>query len=316
MYLHGVDGSACGAVRGHRHRRADHHPCGEASLGRVVDLLGQPLDGKRPGGRLRSLPDPPARTRVRGSAHGRRLSGRAQGHRSPGTLRQRREDRPLRRRWGSERQFSSRSSSETSPRCTEVIRCSLASAKDARGTISTLEMSESGVLSSTALVFGQMDQPPGARLRVGLTGLTIAELRDRGQDVLLFIDNIFRFVQAGSGYRLCLNGCLPPSVTSRHWRRRWDAFRSGSHRRPAVRSPRFRPSTCLLMTRRTPRRRRRSLTSMRRLCSALHCGPRHLPRRRSSGVVLEDPGSQRSRRAALPRRPRCAGSAPAVPRSA
>src|SRR6478752_1274666 len=63
-----------------------------------------------------------------------------------------------------------------------------------------LEMKESGVINKTALVFGQMNEPPGARLRVGLSGLTMAEyFRDQlGQDVLLFIDNIFRFVQAGS----------------------------------------------------------------------------------------------------------------------
>ncbi|HXE81380.1 MAG TPA: F0F1 ATP synthase subunit beta, partial [Vicinamibacterales bacterium] len=62
-----------------------------------------------------------------------------------------------------------------------------------------LEMQESGVMDKVALVYGQMNEPPGARLRVGLSGLTMAEyFRDEGQDVLLFIDNIFRFVQAGS----------------------------------------------------------------------------------------------------------------------
>ncbi|MEK9196568.1 MAG: F0F1 ATP synthase subunit beta, partial [Patescibacteria group bacterium] len=61
------------------------------------------------------------------------------------------------------------------------------------------EMKESGVLDKTSLVFGQMNEPPGARLRVGLSGLTIAEgFRDQGKDVLLFIDNIFRFTQAGA----------------------------------------------------------------------------------------------------------------------
>src|SRR5438874_7799294 len=60
-------------------------------------------------------------------------------------------------------------------------------------------MKESGVIDKTMLVFGQMNEPPGARLRVGLSGLTMAEyFRDQGQDVLLFIDNIFCFVQAGS----------------------------------------------------------------------------------------------------------------------
>ena len=62
------------------------------------------------------------------------------------------------------------------------------------------EMKESGVIEKTAMVFGQMNEPPGARMRVALAGLTIAEyFRDvEGQDVLLFIDNIFRFTQAGS----------------------------------------------------------------------------------------------------------------------
>lgn len=76
-----------------------------------------------------------------------------------------------------------------------------------------LEMKHSGVLNKTALVFGQMNEPPGARLRVGLTALTLAEyFRDQeGQDVLLFIDNIFRFVQAGSEVSALL-GRMPSAV--------------------------------------------------------------------------------------------------------
>jgi F-type H+-transporting ATPase subunit beta len=74
------------------------------------------------------------------------------------------------------------------------------------------EMEESGVIKNTALVFGQMNEPPGARLRVGLSGLTIAEgFRDQGKDVLLFIDNIFRFTQAGSEVSALL-GRLPSAV--------------------------------------------------------------------------------------------------------
>ncbi len=74
------------------------------------------------------------------------------------------------------------------------------------------EMKESGVLKNTALVFGQMNEPPGARQRVGLTGLTIAEsFRDQGADVLLFIDNIFRFTQAGSEVSALL-GRMPSAV--------------------------------------------------------------------------------------------------------
>ncbi len=75
-----------------------------------------------------------------------------------------------------------------------------------------LEMKESGVINKTALVYGQMTEPPGARLRVGLTGLTVAEyFRDSGQDVLLFIDNIFRFTQAGSEVSALL-GRMPSAV--------------------------------------------------------------------------------------------------------
>ena len=79
------------------------------------------------------------------------------------------------------------------------------------------EMTESGVISKTAMVFGQMNEPPGARMRVGLSGLTMAEYfrdvkhQDVGQDVLLFIDNIFRFTQAGSEVSALL-GRMPSAV--------------------------------------------------------------------------------------------------------
>src|ERR671937_802780 len=75
-----------------------------------------------------------------------------------------------------------------------------------------LEMQESGVMDKVAMCYGQMNEPPGARLRVGLSGLTMAEyFRDQGQDVLLFIDNIFRFVQAGSEVSALL-GRMPSAV--------------------------------------------------------------------------------------------------------
>src|SRR6266508_3680465 len=75
-----------------------------------------------------------------------------------------------------------------------------------------IEMQEAGVLDKVALVYGQMNEPPGARLRVGLSGLTMAEyFRDQGQDVLLFIDNIFRFTQAGSEVSALL-GRMPSAV--------------------------------------------------------------------------------------------------------
>jgi F-type H+/Na+-transporting ATPase subunit beta len=75
-----------------------------------------------------------------------------------------------------------------------------------------LEMTESEVIDKVALVYGQMNEPPGARLRVGLSGLTMAEyFRDQGQDVLFFVDNIFRFVQAGSEVSALL-GRMPSAV--------------------------------------------------------------------------------------------------------
>ncbi|MGZ6642826.1 MAG: F0F1 ATP synthase subunit beta [Solirubrobacteraceae bacterium] len=75
-----------------------------------------------------------------------------------------------------------------------------------------LEMKEAGVIDKTILVFGQMNEPPGARMRVALSGLTMAEyFREQGQDVLLFIDNIFRFVQAGSEVSALL-GRMPSQV--------------------------------------------------------------------------------------------------------
>jgi len=74
------------------------------------------------------------------------------------------------------------------------------------------EMTESGVIKNTSLVFGQMNEPPGARLRVALSGLTIAEnFRDKGSDVLLFVDNIFRYTQAGAEVSALL-GRLPSAV--------------------------------------------------------------------------------------------------------
>jgi F-type H+-transporting ATPase subunit beta len=74
------------------------------------------------------------------------------------------------------------------------------------------EMEESGVIAKTALVYGQMNEPPGARLRVALAGLTMAEyFREQGQDVLVFIDNMFRFVQAGSEVSALL-GRMPSAV--------------------------------------------------------------------------------------------------------
>lgn len=110
------------------------------------------------------------------------------------------------------------------------------------------EMRESGVGDKTALVFGQMNESPGVRMRVALSGLTMAEhFRDEEhKDVLLFIDNIFRFVQAGSEVSTLL-GRMPSAVgyqpTPR--KRNGRAARSASPPQKTAPSPRFRPFTCL-----------------------------------------------------------------------
>lgn len=93
------------------------------------------------------------------------------------------------------------------------------------------EMKDSGVINKTAMVFGQMNEPPGARMRVALTGLTMAEyFRDEeGQDVLLFIDNIFRFTQAGSEVSALL-GRMPSAVGYQPTLlQRWDVYKNVLH---------------------------------------------------------------------------------------
>jgi F-type H+-transporting ATPase subunit beta len=131
------------------------------------------------------------------------------------------------------------------------------------GTDLFLEMEESGVLERAALVFGQMDEPPGVRLRVALSALTMAEyFRDvQGQDVLLFIDNIFRFVQAGSEVSTLLGRMPSAWVISRPSPTRWASCKSASRRCAASRSRRCRRSTCPPTTTPTLRRSRRSRTS-------------------------------------------------------
>ena len=111
------------------------------------------------------------------------------------------------------------------------------------------EMEEAGVLDKVALVYGQMNEPPGNRLRVALTGLTMAEyFRDEGRDVLMFIDNIYRYTLAGTEVSPLL-GRMPSAVAiSRRWLRKWVSCRSASRRQRPVRSHRSKPCTCLPMT--------------------------------------------------------------------
>ena len=132
------------------------------------------------------------------------------------------------------------------------------------------EMTESGVIAKTAFVFGQMNEPPGARQRVGLTGLTMAEyFRDEeGRDVLLFIDNIFRFTQAGSEVSALL-GRMPSAVGYQpNLATEMAALqeRITSTKKGSITCSR--PSTSRPTTTPTPPRRRRSPTSTRRSASS------------------------------------------------
>ena len=111
------------------------------------------------------------------------------------------------------------------------------------------EMKESGVLDKVAMVFGQMNEPPGNRLRVALTGLTISEnFRDEGRDVLLFVDNIYRSPLPVPRFRRCWVVCRRLWAISRRWQLRWEYCRSGLRRLAPARSPRSRLCTCQRMT--------------------------------------------------------------------
>jgi F-type H+-transporting ATPase subunit beta len=190
-------------------------PVGEQTLGRLWNLLGEPIDGKGP------VKDPGKRYPI---------------HRSPPSL---------------EEQVTKASALETGIKVVDLLEPYMRGGKvglfggagvgktvvimelirniatehggysvfagvgerTREGNQLWLEMNESGVVNKACLVFGQMNEPPGARLRVGLTGVTMAEyFRDEeSQDVLLFIDNIFRFVQAGSEVSALL-GRMPSAV--------------------------------------------------------------------------------------------------------
>jgi F-type H+-transporting ATPase subunit beta len=117
------------------------------------------------------------------------------------------------------------------------------------------EMKDSNVLDKVAMVYGQMNEPPGNRLRVALTGLTMAEyFRDekdesgKGRDVLLFVDNIYRYTWPVPKYPHCWAVCRLPWVTSRRWPKKWACCRSVLPPPRAARSPPFRPCTCLRTT--------------------------------------------------------------------
>ena len=190
-------------------------PVGKQSLGRLFNLLGEPIDGKGP------VPEPEKRAPI---------------HRAPPTLVEQGESNEIFEtgikvvdllapyvKGGKIGLFGGAGVGKTVI-VQELIRAIAAEhggysvfcgvgERTREGNDLYLEMTESGVLDNTSLIFGQMNEPPGARLRIALSGLTVAEyFRDEmKQDVLLFIDNIFRFTQAGSEVSALL-GRMPSAV--------------------------------------------------------------------------------------------------------
>ena len=180
------------------------------------------------------------------------------------------------------------------------------------GTDLWLEMQESGVIEKAALVYGQMDEPPGVRLRVGLAALTMAEyFRDvKNQDVLLFIDNIFRFVQAGSEVSTLL-GRMPSAVGYQP-----TLADEMGELQERITSTRGRSITSLQAvyvpaddyTDPAP------FTTFTHLDATTELSPadrlaRHLPGRRPAGVDVEHPGARDRGRAPLRRGPPGPGGA-------
>ncbi|KAI4453539.1 atp synthase [Holotrichia oblita] len=171
-------------------------PVGESVLGRVMDVLGEPIDSK---GEIkcdkkwsihREAPE-----FYEQKPYDKRTGNRNKGYRPYGAVCQGRQNRNVAHEHSGYSIFTG--VGERSREGYEMIQ----------------DMTESGVLDKTALVFGQMNEPPGSRMRVALSGLTLAEyFRDElNKDVLLFIDNIYRFVQAGSEVSALL-GRMPSAV--------------------------------------------------------------------------------------------------------
>ena len=189
-------------------------PVGEATLGRMFNVVGQPIDGDAPVQAEKYLPihrDPPPFTEVRPANELMETGIKVVDLLAPYA------------RGGKIGLFGGAGVGKT-VLIMELIRniayehggysvFAGVGERSREGNDLWNEMKESGVINKTALVFGQMNEPPGARLRVALSGLTIAEnfRDDSGQDVLLFIDNIFRFTQAGSEVSALL-GHMPSAV--------------------------------------------------------------------------------------------------------
>ena len=184
------------------------------------------------------------------------------------------------------------------------------------GTDLWLEMQESGVIEKTALIYGQMDEPPGVRLRVALSALTVAEyFRDvKNQDVLLFVDNIFRFVQAGSEVSTLL-GRMPsavgyqPTLADEMGELQERITSTKGHSITSLQAV-YVPADDY--TDPAPFTTFTHLDATTELSRQI-AGARHLPGRGPAGVHVEHPGARDRGRASLQLRPAGAGGAPALP---
>ena len=184
--------------RGRGHRRSHHDAGGPADPGSHLERDGRARRRQAHAEVEEWMPiHHPAPGLRHADHHHRDLRDRHQGRRPHRALRQGRQDGPLRRAGVGKTVIIQELINNLAQEHGGTSVFTGVGERTREGTDLFLEMSESGVINKTCLVYGQMNEPPGARLRVGLAGLTEAEyFRDQGQDVLLFIDNIFRFTQA------------------------------------------------------------------------------------------------------------------------
>ena len=190
-------------------------PVGDVTKGHVfTSTCSLNLGPRRAAGGHRALAHPPPAPGLRPArVQGADVRDRHQGHRPAHPLRAGRQDRPVRRRGVGKTVLIQEMIQRVAQNHGGVSVFAGVGERTREGNDLIVEMDEAGVFDKTALVFGQMDEPPGTRLRVALSALTMAEyFRDvQHQDVLLFIDNIFRFTQAGSEVSTLL-GRMPSAV--------------------------------------------------------------------------------------------------------
>ena len=219
------------------------------------------------------------------------LRDRHQGRRPARPVREGRQGRPVRRRRRRQDGRSSWSSSDNLAKEHGGLSAFCGVGERSReGNDLWLEMTESGVIDKTMLVFGQMNEPPGARMRVALSGLTMAEYFREARPGRAAVHRQHLPLRAGGlrGVGAARAGCPRRWATSPRSRPRWASCRSGSPRRARARSPPSRPSTCRPTTSPTRRRPR--------------CSPTSTPPRRSRGRSRRRASTRRSTRSTRPPR--------------